>query len=411
MVEIPEHSIQDSSKGIRREILAQYMLLATNLAFPAAFAIIISVYFGSSTYGQIAPLLALLSIISILSDFGAQISAPIILGQLENRDRAVQCAHVLIQFRIKLALILFSPAGLVGAAIFLPDNIFIEGATLVLVAGISAAISPAFYFFSRGEMHRYAPIVLIVRGPVLVFIFLLAHADKSIYCPLILYSVTPLLVAFFARTRLPRSSIAPLRRQRLTPLISRKSWALGASALAANASASLPFLLIAPWISAEKLGWLHLGAMLSRASASLTEPVGMTLYSRLMSTQGDRTAGKLLWYVNILLGASISLIGWIAAEILAHLKLFNVDFINMIQPLALLPTIIAAAHLVAVSILLRKTGRARHLRANLCGLLVSATGTWLLATLTGSGTAIAWMIVAGELAVFSTLSLGRLQSK
>ncbi|RYE42075.1 MAG: hypothetical protein EOP24_34215 [Hyphomicrobiales bacterium] len=411
MLETSEHPGSNDRQKIRREILAQYMLLAANFAFPAAFAIIVSIYFGSAIYGQIAPLLALLTITSILSDFGAQISAPLILGHLKSADKAIQRAQVLIKLRIKLALFLFLPAGLIGIALFLPSDLFIKGATLVLVAGISAAISPAFYFFSRGEMHRYVPIVLLVRGPVLFLILLLAHAEKSVYWLLTSYSVAPLLVAFLARARLPHSFSAPLRRRRLSTLIGQKSWTLGASAIAANASVSLPFLVIAPWISPEKLGWLHLGAMSCRASASLTEPVGMTLYSRLMGHPGGQTASKFLWYVNGLLGVGISLIGWIAAELMVTFKASDTEFFRMVQPLALLPMIIATSHLVAVSILFRKSGRTRHLHANLCGLLVSAIGTWVTATLTGSGTGIAWMIVAGEFAVFSMLSLAKLQSK
>lgn len=393
----------EPDSGLHREVLARYIILASNFLFPTFFALLLSIYFGSTNYGEVAPILALSTTMAILADFGAIITGPMILRKSRSPYIALRRTKALIIFRLKITLSLFIPAGIICASLFISPEYFWHSALISILSGTGAALSPAFYFHADGRMLGYATLTLVTRIVAMAAIIIVIFLNGSPIEATVIYCITPLILSTLALRQVSNFKLLGRGRRRLNAWMVRKSWSLGASAISANLATSLPFLLCAPWIPPEKMAWLHLGTMASRAGASLTEPIGMTLYSRQAKGTNNTDDTKFLIRIQGALGLGVTLISWLMLDLASTISYVHPDVAAMLRPLALLPLIISLAHLLAVKVLMRKNGQSQHLYANIFGLTFVFLGC-IYAPLHGEAwELLGWLIAGGELAVLVVL--------
>lgn len=399
----------EGKRGLRlsaravREIAAQYAVFGINLAYPAIFAGLINIVYGSEAYGRSTPLIALCATLFLITDFGAQISAPKIIGRISSERHAARRACALIIFRSACSILLVIPAGLAFLLFYTPGFNLQYIVLYVFSAAIAGAWSPSFYYLTMGKMAEYSRIVFFVRLSILVVIMTVAALGGELDIVLGLYLVAPLLLSVIALAHLNfRDEMLRINRS-LVIQVGKKSWVLGSSVVAANTATTLPFFLVAPWLSPVSLGWLHLGAMFSRAAASTAEPIGMALYINAMRHPNRSETMTLLWWVQFALGAGLSVAAWVAAEAMLRWYPNNLSEMTAVFPLFLLPMIITWSHLCAISVLRKPGGQKIHLYANLSALIVGAGGAWMGSKFLHNAEVVAWIIVLGEVAGFAIL--------
>lgn len=332
-------------------VRAQYLLLVMQIAYPMMTFLLIIESYGLNAYGKFAQLLVICSIVAVIVDFGAITYAPRILSDVGNGAAPNRRFAGLILFR----LLISQPVGCIALYLMNISSSSIDrgyAAVLVFVTMIAAAFNSQAKYFASRKLKSYARIAFITRAAsfFLIIIFALLHVD--LHFLIAVYISSFLLLSVFSAEK-DTIKLISKKRSYITAYINAKSIVIhGGATVIANLTLQVPYLIAGIILPPIFIGALHLGGVLMRAAASISEPVGLVAHAitgHLMRAKNIeiRTARLDLDRIQLIIASVVS-IGMLGLSIfLRKQELITIDSIDLISDILrmqfFLPVLVATS--------------------------------------------------------------------
>jgi PST family polysaccharide transporter len=231
--------------------------------------------------------------------------------------------------------------------------------SLIYWMGMAWAITLAFnlfwYFQGMEKMRIAAALDLSAKGLATVAIFLFIRSEEQVWLIFLLYTLANLCSMLFAAWLAYR--IVPFRvpTWRLTRGALRRGWQLFVTRFAVNLTAVGNSFILGLFVPPTLVGYFAGAEKISKAAASLCEPVTQSLFPRmsLIAPQDLDHAVRLMkrsFLFLVTFGALMSLFLFVAAPVLTS-TLLGPDYqtaASILRILAALPLLIALTNVFGV---------------------------------------------------------------